>query len=1630
MINKSSAKTIMRMTLTLMLIFGMFPYPPVSADTVVPGSETRNMISLNGDWASFVGDDPAFSSADFDHSSWQTRTVPDDGMIAQSPALVNAENFESGSAGVFNLGSSNAGRVSSTPTEVISGNYSVVGNATSEAVFLRSESGVELEANKVYKIKWKYKVLNPWSNPLYNRAYIQVRSSGTTSESYRQSFFTERVNQVVENNEMIVFLKDYEDYQLSFSVTGGSVAVDDIEIYELDTHFWYRKNFEIDENQNVRYLKFDRILDKGEVWLNGTKLTFPDLHGELNDTQFGSYWGYHGTSGQMVQLHSFEWNTMFDVESLINKGGTNTLAVRITDDPRTGYWVIQNSPDDTAQGKAGILGDVNLIETPALFISRVERVHPNTVSTVDYKAEHQFIIDTRNDTNQAADVSIRLVVKDSNEVTVYNDVLSNRQIDPNDSETFNFLWEPRAQFMKYTATAEIWQNSVLVDSMDIKFHGTVVETKPQRKLYVNGEPFLIKGQNGLTNLFDTEHTREYMELAKLASSNTLRGDSNHPGLHQAAQEYGMMMLPLVPDSVIDFTSLLNTVYEGDLESERILQQVDMMTLALQESPNVLSWGIANELGGTRYSDIVSFLTDRTAQVHDMDPYNRPSHYSNNSRDNFLSSGSDITAFNLYNLPREAYQTRIDSLPNNTPAIITETGLLDSIYDHEDTEENLDYITRRWNDSVLPQGWSGMVYYNGLGDYKYVHPGLSKGEFVYRPDMILGMKNLYDDLAVNYNKITDVSFDLSLINRRPYHLENVTLEFETPEGTRIPVVLGDMDPGERLTTGTINTGIAGAVTLYADYTTHGGLGGSGAEATFFFDTSANLTDSLTIEDFEQLNDWTIGTTNSAFYGFDTNNGIARMYFEEVDNHRDILSYSRNNMNVNISGYQYLSLEARIPEGAHLVLETWIDGIYKRQTNYYSGNGSGEFEQLYFKVNGDMLEKVVLSIGEPTNDIGGTDEELVEVFFKSLSANNGGELKQLIHSFDDVDDWDVSSNDTASSGFVSNEGVAEMYYLDRASNRDVLSYSLDVNQSIQSYKYLALDVRIDPNAFLRVDVIVDGKSYILENTRSYSDTSAVKPFETRYYDISNLGETLQQVKLNVSEPTGNIGGVNGDRVSVWFKELAVLMSREADNLHYEDFLMMDDWSIGAGTMPIHGLETGSEGTRMWYSSTEDRDILYYSKYEELDISDHPYVALDMKIPSGSNVTVEMMIDGAIQRYDDYYQGDSSDNYERRVYKVTGDELQMVRLSIGEPPIPSDDDIGTIRNVYFKQIQAMKFLDQNELDDFSNTRKWKLQNKSSVVQGLTSSNGITEMWYEETAGRDIVVYDYDVNKWIDGNEVLSLDVKLMEDTTVTVEAVIDGTFRRLDNYYTGNGSGDFETRYYPIGGIVLEKVRVSISEPADQIGGTVGARRSVFFDQMKLETKLPQMRNLLAYRTFESTAAGSSPEMWTDNSVSGQWKVVENTTSQPLNRSDEINMLAQELEVPGVKSILTTGSKALDDFIMKADVVPGGNGNGSRQGIAVRYIDDQNYYEIVFEDNAIHFYKNVGGVETLLWSNSYAFDVGVRYQLGVRARGNTFEVYVNGHKQGSTIMENALKYGANGFVTLGTSALFDNYVVEEFY
>jgi len=243
---------------------------------------------------------------------------------------------------------------------------------------------------------------------------------------------------------------------------------------------WYRRSSKLTLNEGFRprYLRFDRIMDEGEVWLNGVKLANPGpaLCDLLKYKQFGSYGYKVDKVSPYYHNYPLDWPYMFPIDHVV-RPGRNQLAVRVLEDPGT--------------PEAGITGNVHIVLTEPCYISNIRLLPPRTVSE-NLTANFTFEVQITNE-RKAFERQLSLSVFKGEALMPAGDE-AHIIVPSGSGAPINLTWSFRPKFERYMARISLLNDTQTIDVVKKGFHGTVVEVRGN-KFYVNGERFIFKGLN-------------------------------------------------------------------------------------------------------------------------------------------------------------------------------------------------------------------------------------------------------------------------------------------------------------------------------------------------------------------------------------------------------------------------------------------------------------------------------------------------------------------------------------------------------------------------------------------------------------------------------------------------------------------------------------------------------------------------------------------------------------------------------------------------------------------------------------------------------------------------------------------------------------------------------------------------------------------------------------------------------------------------------------------------------------------------------------------------------------------------------------------------------------------------------
>ena len=472
-------------------------------------------------------------------------------------------------------------------------------------------------------------------------------------------------------------------------------------------HFWYKRSFNCPKPDGGKvYLQFKDLADSAEIFVNGERVGTQTNARRRNDWMLKNssrqtqLWGK--PAREMMKFQHFErcgiafpfdekaipdedvlllpimtgaypWNYVYDITDLV-KEGNNTLAVRLYNNPVRGYWIFRNGEDRHHKGIAGILGDVNLyVEPAAAFVA----MNPVSAGSV---AEDGSVVRTFSGK----------VRKGTASVTVTGHGLR-ADGKPAADGSFSIPVTLPANFDRYNFTISARDSEgKIFDKQNVEFNGSVIEFRND-KLFVNGDPFQIRGINGDPGIeWDNARTQtrrrwlNRLTFFKNLGFNALRMEGVKAEQIQDALDAGFMVMPVYAAGSCNTTE----VALGNLDNPDLAFATDPheeMARQLNGYPNVLFWNSGNENHATAgYNDKVlmdRYLTAARERIRNADPDKRPVTYANlDTFGNFwfFTAGQDVLGYNSYQFIPE-FKTLAAGIYDRTkmPIVFCEWGFTEN-----------------------------------------------------------------------------------------------------------------------------------------------------------------------------------------------------------------------------------------------------------------------------------------------------------------------------------------------------------------------------------------------------------------------------------------------------------------------------------------------------------------------------------------------------------------------------------------------------------------------------------------------------------------------------------------------------------------------------------------------------------------------------------------------------------------------------------------------------------------------------------------------------------------------------------------------------------------------------------------
>lgn len=345
---------------------------------------------------------------------------------------------------------------------------------------------------------------------------------------------------------------------------------------------WFRKTFTPPADKNYGWLVFTEILDEGEVWLNGQKLSFPMYREPMEFAQPGLY----------QKLWKFSWPNPLMIWGAIASGKENVIAVRVTNFPNYRNVRVASHDGPAYYGDSGISSNAYLASHPDIFVRSMERsVKP--IAGKSAEIAHDFYIFVENFGRDPASTDISFEIRDRTGKVVFIEQKS-LSVSPG-GDIAVFSWNTVSDYAKYEAYAELTSKNEKKNLVKLSFHNVRVEAK-NGALYVNGSRFIVKGISGTPGLssddnlpgsaaLDFDLMRKDLKTLSDIGVNALRTEDPFQELMEEAERLGIMVIPVISGdwsrTVMALREFRNILYwELDLSAAKDLSAAREATMTL------------------------------------------------------------------------------------------------------------------------------------------------------------------------------------------------------------------------------------------------------------------------------------------------------------------------------------------------------------------------------------------------------------------------------------------------------------------------------------------------------------------------------------------------------------------------------------------------------------------------------------------------------------------------------------------------------------------------------------------------------------------------------------------------------------------------------------------------------------------------------------------------------------------------------------------------------------------------------------------------------------------------------------------------------------------------------------------
>jgi beta-galactosidase len=437
---------------------------------------------------------------------------------------------------------------------------------------------------------------------------------------------------------------------------------------------WYRRSLTLesaDKGKSI-FLRFDGAASATEVYVNGT----------LAGKHKGNYGAF-----------------CFEVTSLVRVGGTNIIAVRVSNAKDSTISPLRG--DFTVYG--GIYRSVHLLVLDNLSVSPLDDASPGVYvqqSKVDKTvADLDVTVKLRNGSTVQKTPLVRCIVQDRNGKIVQKAETSAALAPQSEGDatvklsiSTPHLWNGRTDPYLYQVVVEVADGKRVADRVRQPLGIRFFSVDPDKGFFLNGVPYRLHGVNrhqDRENMGSAITSKEHQEDFTLI--NEIGANAIRLAHYQHAQEFydlcdtgGMVVWAEL--------ALVDDIHPNTEFAQICRQQLRELIKQNFNHPSICFWSMENELVPDSNPELyAAFVKDLHALAKQLDPTRLTTVASRSKYDlsSGMNSATDVIAFNVYRgwyegKPEDfgAYADKLHQRFPQTRFAISEYGAGGSIHQHE------------------------------------------------------------------------------------------------------------------------------------------------------------------------------------------------------------------------------------------------------------------------------------------------------------------------------------------------------------------------------------------------------------------------------------------------------------------------------------------------------------------------------------------------------------------------------------------------------------------------------------------------------------------------------------------------------------------------------------------------------------------------------------------------------------------------------------------------------------------------------------------------------------------------------------------------------------------------------------